>query len=127
LESGWLLESLKNRNACGIRFFSPFGILPIFCAAQELLTAEPGQIYSSRHPAFTRRTLDKSAVKEDARMRLQGQHVPEAPCTAHGQMSFVFSAPVCLFPVPPPAGQLKIRVVQPSIRFPGFSRGPLPG
>jgi len=38
------------------------------------------------------------AVNEDALMRLQGQHVPEAPCTAHGQMSFVFSAPVCLFP-----------------------------
>jgi len=54
------------------------------------------------------------AVNEDANMRLQGQHVPEAPRTAHGQMSFVFSAPVCLFPVPPPAGQLKIRVVQPS-------------
>jgi len=58
--------------------------------------------------------LNKMAVNEDARMRLQGQHVPEAPRTAHGQMSFVFSAPVCLFPVPPPAGQLKIRVVQPS-------------
>src|SRR5690349_5503260 len=58
--------------------------------------------------------LEKTAVKEDARMRLQGQHVPGAPRTAHGQMSFVFSAPVCLFPVPPPAGQLEIRVVQPS-------------
>jgi len=38
------------------------------------------------------------AVNEDARMRLQGQHVPEAPCIPHGQMSFVCFAPVCLFP-----------------------------
>jgi len=38
------------------------------------------------------------AVNEGALVRLQGQHLPEAPCTAHGQMSFVFSAPVCLFP-----------------------------
>jgi len=94
-----LLESLKNRNACGIRFFLPFGILPKFCAAPELLTQEPGQIYSSRHPVFTPgEHWKKMAVNEDALMRLQGQHVPEAPCTAHGQMSFVFSAPVCLFP-----------------------------
>jgi hypothetical protein len=35
-------------------------------------------------------------------------------------MNFVFFAPVCLFPVPPPAGQLLNRVEPPSIRFPGF-------
>jgi len=47
------------------------------------------------------------AVNEGALVRLQGQHLPEAPCTAHGQMSFVFSAPVCLFPSRRPQDSLK--------------------
>src|SRR5579864_230248 len=41
-------------------------------------------------------------------MRLRGQHVPEAPCEAHGQLSFVFSAPVCLFPSCRPQDSLQI-------------------
>src|SRR5258708_23282898 len=71
------------------------------------------------------RTPDKKATNGDTQMRLRGQHVPEAPCTAHGQMNFVFSAPVCLFPVPPPAGQLLIRVMQPSPASRVRTRGPL--
>ncbi len=31
-------------------------------------------------------------------MRLRGQHVPQAPHRAHGQLNCVVSAPVCLFP-----------------------------
>jgi len=37
-------------------------------------------------------------ISEDTLMRPQRQHVPQAPHSAHGQLSFVFSAPVCLFP-----------------------------
>ena len=45
--------------------------------------------------------------------RPQGQHVPQAPRRAHGQLSFVFVAPVCLFPSRRPQDSLLIRLAQP--------------
>jgi hypothetical protein len=47
-------------------------------------------------------------------MRLQRQHVPQAPRRAHGQLSFVCSAPVCLFPSCRPQDSLLIRFVRSS-------------
>src|SRR5438552_11808212 len=44
-------------------------------------------------------------VSKDTQMRPWGQCIPQAPRTAHGQMNFVVFAPVCLFPVLPPARQ----------------------
>jgi len=72
-------------------------------------TAREGQ---SRVP------VAKTRVSEDAQMRLRGQHVPEAPRRAHGQLNFVFSAPVCLFPVLPPAGQSATPSSTAPLRFP---------
>ena len=52
-------------------------------------------------------------------MRLRGQHVPQAPHRAHGQLNCVVSAPVCLFPSRRPQDSLLIRYAVP-LRFPGF-------
>src|SRR6266542_653468 len=117
--AGILEKSKRLRNPF---LFAIRNTPKLFCAAQGLrVTAEPGQNHSSRHSASARTNAELEGLfKKDTQMRLRGQHVPEAPCTAHGQMSFVCFAPVCLFPVPPPAGQLLNRVEPPSIRFPGF-------
>src|SRR5438046_10483984 len=56
---------------------------------------------------------------EDTRTRLWGQHVPQAPCTAHGQMNFVFSAPVCLVPSRRPQDSLLKPFCAASVRSPG--------
>ena len=52
-------------------------------------------------------------------MRLRGQHVPQAPHRAHGQLNCVVSAPVCLFPSRRPQDSLLIRYAVP-LRFPGL-------
>jgi len=70
-------------------------------------------------------------VSKDTQMRPWGQCIPQAPRTAHGQMNFVVFAPVCLFPVLPPARQFANPCSQPRSasldtncggRSPGWSR-----
>src|SRR5947209_4953500 len=46
-----------------------------------------------------------SRILKTQQCALQGQSVPQAPFAAHGRLNFVVFAPVCLFPVLPPARQ----------------------
>jgi hypothetical protein len=52
-------------------------------------------------------------------MRLRGQYVPQAPHRAHGQLNFVVSAPVCLFPSRRPQDSLLNPFCAASVRSPG--------
>ncbi len=52
-------------------------------------------------------------------MRLRGQHVPQAPHRAHGQLNCVVSAPVCLFPSRRPQDSLLKPFCAASARSPG--------